>query len=61
MRLSSWLYRAATATRDVEAVQRSLDSGDPGYVERRIRNRIVGRALGRIGFWSALWGGRRDR
>lgn len=45
MRLSRWLTNASKTARDVEAVERTLQTGDVGYVETRAKNRIVGRAL----------------
>ena len=32
-----------------------LSSGDPKRIARRARNKVVGRALGRAGFWRWLW------
>ena len=55
MRASNFLYRAARVSRDVESVERSAETGDPRYVERRIKNHILGRLLGRAGVWRALW------
>lgn len=55
MRLSSFLYRLARTSRDVEAVERSVATGNPAYVERRVKNKLVGRVLGRLGFWRRLW------
>jgi hypothetical protein len=51
MRLSSFLFRAARVTRDVEAIS----SGKPRRVARRAKNIAVGRALQRVGFWRWLW------
>lgn len=42
MKPSSWLSRAATTSRDVEAI-----AGGPDAVGRRIQNRIIGRLVGR--------------
>jgi hypothetical protein len=53
---SGMLYRAARVSRDVRAVERTVETGDPTYVARRVKNRIVGRALGRAGVWRRLWG-----
>jgi hypothetical protein len=36
---------------DLEA----LASGNPKRIERRVKNRLVGGALGRLGFWRWLW------
>jgi hypothetical protein len=51
MSLRRSLYRSARILGDVEAVS----SGDPKRVARRAKNKIVGRALGRSGFWRFLW------
>jgi hypothetical protein len=51
MNLSRILYRAARVSRDIEAVS----SGNPRRISRRAKNKIVGRALGRAGFWRRLW------
>jgi hypothetical protein len=50
--LVSNLYRTARLANDVSA----LASGNPHRIARRARNRIVGRALARGGFWRMLWG-----
>jgi hypothetical protein len=51
MKLSTRLFKAARTARDIEA----LASGDPKRVERRAKNKLVGRALGNLGFWRWLW------
>jgi hypothetical protein len=51
MRLRSSLYRSARILGDVEAVA----SGDPKRITRRAKNKLVGRLLGRSGFWRRLW------
>ncbi len=51
MNLSRFLYRAARASRDIEAVS----SGNPRRITRRAKNRLIGRALGRAGVWRRLW------
>ncbi len=50
-RLSAMLFRTARRVDDLEA----LASGNPKRIERRVKNRIVGRALARVGFWRWLW------
>jgi hypothetical protein len=45
---TSTLYRAARLSASGRAVRK-------GYPERRAKNIIVGRALGRAGFWRRLW------
>jgi hypothetical protein len=51
MTLARKLYRAARVANDVE----TLASGNPKRIERRAKNKVVGRALGRSSFWRALW------
>jgi len=51
MSLRSSLYRSARLLGDVQAVA----SGNPKRITRRAKNNIVGRALGRSGFWRFLW------
>jgi hypothetical protein len=52
MSLSRDLYKAARISRDIEV----LSTGDPEKIGRRIRNKLVGRALARAGVWNKLWG-----
>jgi len=49
--LTSLLLRSARRVDDLEA----LASGNPKRIERRVKNRLVGRALARAGFWRWLW------
>jgi hypothetical protein len=56
MRLSTSLTEVSSLAGDVEAVERTLQRGDVGYVETRAKNRLVGRALPRTGIFKALWG-----
>jgi hypothetical protein len=51
MRLRSSLYRSARILGDVEAVA----SGNPKRITRRVKNKLLGRALGRAGIWRRLW------
>jgi hypothetical protein len=37
--------------RDIEAIE----SGDPERIKRRIKNKLLGRPLGRLGVWRWLW------
>jgi len=53
--LVSQLYPTARLANDLSAVA----SGDPHRMARRAKNKIVGRAMARAGFWRRLWGGRR--
>jgi len=55
VKLSRFVYRAARFSRDLGAVERTAETGDPTYVVRRVRNKLVGGALGRLGFWRRLW------
>ncbi len=55
MRLSRFLYRAARLSRDVDAMEKTADTGNPKYVARRAKNKLLGRLLGRAGFWRSLW------
>ena len=47
----SEMYRAARLANDVSTIA----SGNPNRVARRVKNRIVGRALARAGLWRLLW------
>ena len=46
--LTSTLYRAARLSADGRAIR-------TGHAGRRAKNVVVGRALGRAGFWRRLW------
>lgn len=50
-RLASRLFRLARRVDDVEAVT----SGNPKRVARRVKNKVIGRLLARVGFWRGLW------
>jgi hypothetical protein len=50
--LVSNLHRTARLANDISV----LASGNPHRIARRARNKIVGRALARGGFWRLLWG-----
>jgi hypothetical protein len=50
-RLVRSLYRSARITNDIE----TLASGNPRRITRRAKNKLVGRTLGRSGFWRVLW------
>lgn len=45
---TSTLYKAARLSASGRAVRK-------GYVPRRVKNIVVGRALGRAGLWRRLW------
>jgi hypothetical protein len=51
MSVRSSLYRSARLLGDAQA----LASGNPKRITRRAKNKFVGRALGRSGFWRFLW------
>lgn len=46
--LTSQLYRAARLSATGRAIR-------TGHTTRRAKNIVVGRALGRVGFWRRLW------
>lgn len=52
MSLTRFLFTIARLSADGRAVRR-------GRVGPRIANRVKGRALARVGFWRALFGGGR--
>ena len=52
---TSDVYQAARLGSDVRAVERTVETGDPRFVERRAKNVIVGRTLGKAGVWRKLW------
>lgn len=49
--LTSTLFKAARTVDDIE----NMASGNPKRIERRVKNKVVCRALGRGGFWRWLW------
>ena len=49
------LYKAARVSADVHAVEKTVQTGDPKYVARRAKNKVVGRSLGKAGVWRKLW------
>lgn len=49
--LASLLFRTARRMDDLEA----LASGNPKRIERRVKNKVSGRVVGRGGFWRWLW------
>jgi hypothetical protein len=49
MNITSALFKMARMAADVS----SLSSGDK--MVRRGKNKIVGRMLGKVGFWRGLW------
>jgi hypothetical protein len=49
--LRSWLYRSARLLGDVQA----LASADRKKIQRRVKNKAIGKAAGIAGFWRALW------
>jgi hypothetical protein len=51
MKLTSWLFRAARLSADLDA----LASGDPKRMARRGKNKLAGRVLARAGLWRWLW------
>jgi hypothetical protein len=55
VRLSSFLYRAARVSRDVEAIERTAETGNPSDVTRGAKNKVLGRALGKLGVWRRIW------
>ncbi|MGB2695173.1 MAG: hypothetical protein WBD55_08305 [Dehalococcoidia bacterium] len=51
MNITRLLFRLARLSSDTKAVA----SGDPKRIGRRTKNKLLGRALGRAGFWRRLW------
>jgi len=50
-RLVRSLYRSARVANDIE----TLASGNPKRIRPRAKSKLVGRTLGRSGFWRYLW------
>jgi len=51
MGLVNTLFRLARLSADIKAVA----SGNPKRMGRRAKNKVVGRSLGKAGFWRRLW------
>ena len=51
MGIVNFLFKLARGSADVKAVS----SGDPKRTTRRAKNKLLGRGLGRAGFWRWLW------
>lgn len=49
--LTSILFKTARVVDDVA----TLAGENPKRIERRVKNKVVGRVLGRGGFWRWLW------
>ena len=49
MKLTTLLYRAARLSNDLDALAK------PERLPRRVKNKVIGRALGRARFWRWLW------
>jgi len=49
--LASLMFHTGSRVDDLEA----LASGNPKRVERRVKNKVIGRVIGRGGFWRWLW------
>ncbi len=49
MNFVSMLYKAARTANSIRAVVQ------PKRLPGRIKNIVVGRLLGKVGFWKALW------
>ena len=49
--ITSQLYRAARISNDISAAA----SGNPRRAVRRVKNKLVGRELGKAGVWRRLW------
>lgn len=52
MKTSNKSYILSRKIRDVEV----LLTGDPKKITKRVKNKIIGRLLAKIGFWKLLWG-----
>jgi hypothetical protein len=48
---TSILFKTARTLDDLE----TLASGNPKRIEGRVKNKLLGRVLGRAGFWRGLW------
>lgn len=46
--LSNTLYRAARITRDIRAVERSIETGSPAPIARRVVRKALYRGLGKV-------------
>lgn len=48
MTLTSFLYRMARISADGRAIERSIETGSPAPLLRRLSNKLIGRFLGRL-------------
>jgi len=51
MKITSKLFKLSRLSADVSA----LSSGSGRKIAKRAKNKVVGRALGRLGIWGRLW------
>lgn len=47
----SFLYKSARMANDISVIT----SGNPKRIQRRLKNKIIGRLIGRAGGWDRLW------
>jgi len=49
MNITGWLFRLARLSADARAVR------SPKAATRRVKNKVVGRVIARLGGWRRLW------
>lgn len=55
MSVTGWLFRLARLSADLRAARRTIETGSPEPVVRRLVNKVIGRGLVSKLFWRGKW------